>query len=233
VEERPYTLLSCSVSLDGYLDSPTMPRLPLSNAADFERIDAVRASCDAILVGANTIRRDNPRLLIRSEDRRRQREEHGLPASPVKVTVTETGDLDPGGQFFTAGTTDKIVYCPTATRRTLDSAVGCSATVVSLGAQVTVRAIAEDLAARGVRRLMIEGGATVHTQFLTDDLADELQLVIAPMFVGDSRARRFVTDGSFPWTHDQRAELADVQRIGDVVMLRYALSDRFRAEYVS
>jgi 5-amino-6-(5-phosphoribosylamino)uracil reductase len=161
VEERPYTLLSCSVSLDGYLDSPTMPRLPLSNAADFERIDAVRASCDAILVGANTIRRDNPRLLIRSEDRRRQREQHGLPASPVKVTVTETGDLDPGGQFFTAGTADKIVYCPTATRRTLDTTVGCSATVVGLGTQVTVRAIAEDLAARGVRRLMIEGGATV------------------------------------------------------------------------
>jgi len=233
VSERPYTLLSCSVSLDGYLDSPAVPRLQLSNAADFERIDAVRASCDAILVGANTIRRDNPRLLIRSADRRREREVRGKPASPVKVTVTGSGDLDPNGQFFTAGSGDKIVYCPAATRRSLGTAVGCSATVVGLGARVTVRAIAEDLAVRGVRRLMIEGGAIVHTQFLTDDLADELQLVIAPMFVGDSRARRFVTDGSFPWTHDQRAELADVQRIGDVVMLRYALSERFRAEYAS
>jgi 5-amino-6-(5-phosphoribosylamino)uracil reductase len=233
VEERPYTLLSCSVSLDGYLDSPAVPRLQLSNAADFERIDAVRASCDAILVGANTIRRDNPRLLIRSADRRRWREEHGLPASPAKVTVTRSGDLDPGSHFFTLGTVDKIVYCPVATERTLATAVGCSATVVGLGPCVTARAVAEDLAARGVQRLMVEGGATVHTQFLTEDLADELQLVIAPMFVGDSRARRFVTDGSFPWTHDQRAELADVQRIGDVVMLRYALSERFRADYVS
>lgn len=233
MEERPYTLLSCSVSLDGYLDSPAVPRLQLSNAADFERIDAVRASCDAILVGANTIRRDNPRLLIRSADRRRWREERGLPASPAKVTVTQSGDLDPGSHFFTLGTVDKIVYCPVATERTLATTVGCSATVVGLGTRVTARAVAEDLAARGVQRLMVEGGATVHTQFLTEDLADELQLVIAPMFVGDSRARRFVTDGSFPWTHDQRAELADVQRIGDVVMLRYALSPRFRAEYAS
>lgn len=233
MEERPYTLLSCSVSLDGYLDSPAVPRLQLSNAADFERIDAVRASCDAILVGANTIRRDNPRLLIRSADRRRWREERGLPASPAKVTVTRSGDLDPGSHFFTLGTVDKIVYCPVATERTLATTVGCSATVVGLGTRVTARAVAEDLAARGVQRLMVEGGATVHTQFLTEDLADELQLVIAPMFVGDSRARRFVTDGSFPWTHDQRAELADVQRIGDVVMLRYALSPRFRAEYAS
>ena len=58
-------------------------------------------------------------------------------------------------------------------------------------------------------------------------LADELHLVVAPFFVGDSRAQRFVGDGSFPWNPDRRAELAEVRRIGDVVLLRYALSDRF------
>ena len=44
---------------------------------------------------------------------------------------------------------------------------------------------------------------------------------------GDSRAQRFVGDGSFPWNPDLRAELAEVHRLGDVVLLRYALSDRF------
>ncbi len=44
--ERPYTLLSCSVSLDGYLGDQT-PRLALSNEADFDRVDELRASCDA------------------------------------------------------------------------------------------------------------------------------------------------------------------------------------------
>ena len=75
---------------------------------------------------------------------------------------------------------------------------------------------------------MVEGGGTVHTQFLTADLADELQLVVAPFFVGDSRARRFVGDGRFPWNPDRRATLAEVRQIGDVVLLRYALSARFR-----
>ncbi|MEZ5194159.1 MAG: dihydrofolate reductase family protein [Nocardioides sp.] len=74
---------------------------------------------------------------------------------------------------------------------------------------------------------MVEGGSRVHTQFLTEGLADELQLVVAPLFVGDSRAPRFVGDGSFPWDEHRRAELADVRRIGDVVLLRYALSARF------
>ena len=70
--DRPYTLLSCGMSLDGYLDSATIARLQLSNDADFDRVDAVRASCDAILVGANTVRTDNPRLLVRSSERRRE-----------------------------------------------------------------------------------------------------------------------------------------------------------------
>jgi 5-amino-6-(5-phosphoribosylamino)uracil reductase len=74
---------------------------------------------------------------------------------------------------------------------------------------------------------MVEGGGKVHTQFLTDNLADELQLVVAPFFVGDSRAPRFVRDGSFPWNPDRRATLAEVRQIGDVVLLRYALSPRF------
>ena len=91
-----------------------------------------------------------------------------------------------------------------------------------------MRRVSEDLHARGVRRLMVEGGGSVHTQFLTADLADELHLVVAPFFVGDPRARRFVGDGRFPWNPDRRADLADVRRLGDVVLLRYALSSRFR-----
>jgi 5-amino-6-(5-phosphoribosylamino)uracil reductase len=93
-----------------------------------------------------------------------------------------------------------------------------------------VAAVAEDLSARGVDRLMVEGGGTVLTQFLTRGLVDELQLVVAPLFVGDSRAPRIVGDGAFPWNADRRATLADVRQIGDVVLLRYALSERFCAE---
>jgi 5-amino-6-(5-phosphoribosylamino)uracil reductase len=91
-----------------------------------------------------------------------------------------------------------------------------------------MRTLSTDLAARGVDRLMVEGGGTVHTQFLTDDIVDELQLTVAPVFVGDSDAPRFVRDGIFPWSSARRAELVEVQKLGDVVLLRYALSSRFR-----
>jgi 5-amino-6-(5-phosphoribosylamino)uracil reductase len=227
VADRPYTLLSCGVSLDGYLDSAGPERLMLSNEADLDRVDEVRAGCDAILVGATTVRNDDPRLLVRCPERRLERIARGLKPSPVKVTVTCGARLDPASRFFTTGESEKLVYCPTASWGAARSRLGAGATVVDGGTRVTMRTVVTDLAARGIERLMVEGGGSIHTQFLAEDVADELQLVVAPFFVGDSRARRFVGDGPFPFRPGRPARLADVQRLGEVVLLRYALSERF------
>jgi 5-amino-6-(5-phosphoribosylamino)uracil reductase len=226
--DRPYVLLSCSMSIDGYVDTATEERLMLSNEADFDRVDAVRAECDAILVGAKTVRCDNPRLCVRSPARQAARVARGLPPSPIKVTVTGRADLDVCANFFTAGDSEKIVYCASGYAGDAEARLGKVATVVDGGHPVDLCRVIEDLHGRGVRRLMVEGGGTMHTQFLTADLADELHLVVAPFFVGDSRARRFVSDGAFPWNPDRRATLVDVRQIGDVVLMRYALSARFR-----
>lgn len=225
--DHPYTVLSCAVSLDGYLDSASRERLILSNAADLDRVDAVRAGCDAILVGAATVRNDNPRLLVRSRSRVDERLAAGRSATPIKVTVTQSAMLDPGAEFFTAGKTDKLVYCAGETVSKARELLEPAATVIDAGRPVAMRRLSADLYGRGVRRLLIEGGGTVHTQFLTAGLADELQLVVAPFFVGDPRARRFVDGGGFPWNPDRRATLAEVRGIGDVALLRYALSPRF------
>jgi 5-amino-6-(5-phosphoribosylamino)uracil reductase len=227
VAERPYTLLSCALSLDGYLAGPGGEPLPLSSAADLDRVDAVRASCDAILVGATTVRHDNPRLLVRSPARQRARAARGLTASPTKVTVTGGGRLDAGAAFFVTGETPKLVYCATAALDQARAGLGAVATVVDGGQPVDLRWLSEDLHDRGVRRLLVEGGGTVHTQLLTADLVDELHVVVAPLFVGSSRARRFVGDGRFPWGPQRRAVLADVRRLDDVVLMQYALSRRF------
>ncbi len=228
--DRPYTLLSCGMSIDGYLDNASERRLVLSNDADLDRVDAVRASCDAILVGAATVRNDNPRLLVRTRARQDERVARGLRPSPTKVTVTGRAQLDACANFFAPDDTEKLVYCASTMVTEARDRLGPVATVIDGGQPVDMQRMSEDLYARGVQRLMVEGGGTVHTQFLTADLADELHLVVAPFFVGDSRAPRFVRDGCFPWNPDRRATLAEVRRIDDVVLLRYALSARFRMD---
>lgn len=226
--ERPYTLLSCVISLDGFLDDAADRRLLLSNDADFDRVDDVRAGSDAILVGAATVRNDDPRLQVRSPERLARRRARGLPEQPVKVTVTGRAKLDAGARFFTVGSGPKLVYCASDMVETAVGALGGVATVIDGGRPVELRHVLEDLHGRGVRRLMVEGGGDVHTQLLTGGLADELRLAVAPIFVGQRDGTRFVGPGAFPFSGRRRARLVETRPVGDVVLLRYQLSGRFR-----
>lgn len=217
---RPYVLLSVAMSIDGYIDDTTPERLLLSNEADFDRVDQVRAESDAILIGATTLRRDNPRLLVNSAERRAERVARGLPPYPLKITVTAGGDLDAGLKFWHHGG-DKLVYSPDAAVPKLRERLGDLAEVVGLGSGLDFAAMLDDLGTRGIGRLMVEGGGRIHTQFLTAGLADEIHLAIAPFFVGDPGAPRFVNPGTFANDPGHRMRLAEVRAIGDIAFLRY------------
>ncbi|MFJ8466247.1 dihydrofolate reductase family protein [Streptomyces swartbergensis] len=223
---HPYVLLSAAVSLDGYLDDTGPERLLLSSPADFDRVDEVRASVDAILIGAGTVRADNPRLLVNSPERRAARTAAGLPEYPLKVTVSGSGDLDPAAQFWHTGgrkvlyTTDKGAERARALGLATDAADAADATdVVPLGADLDWRGLLTHLHdVRGVRRLMVEGGGLIHTQLLTQGLADELQLVLAPLFVGAPGAPRLFGPGGY---QSGRLRLLETRQIEDVVLMRY------------
>jgi riboflavin-specific deaminase-like protein len=217
---RPYVLLSVAVSLDGYIDDTTPERLLLSNAADFDRVDEVRASVDAILIGAGTMRADNPRLLVNSEKRRAERIRLGLPEYPLKVSITRSGDLSRDLKFWHHGG-GKVVYTCDKGYDGLAKELDGLADVVSLGASdVPLERVLDDLASRGIQKIMVEGGTQIHTDFLARDLADELHFALAPILVGQPTAPRFVNEGVFK---TGRMRLIDVQQIGDVALMRYRL----------
>ena len=181
---RPYLLLSCATSADGYLDDASPRRLILSGPADLDRVDEVRAGCDAIMVGAQTVRKDNPRLLIRDPRRSARRAARGLPEHPARVTLTATGDLDPQARFFAPGAL-RLVYCATPAIGRARARLGDSAVVIDAGDPLSLDLVLTDLAERGVLRVLVEGGAHVLGEFLARDLADELNLAVAPFFVAD------------------------------------------------
>jgi 5-amino-6-(5-phosphoribosylamino)uracil reductase len=222
----PYLIHKCALSLDGFIDDASSERLILSNTEDFDRVDAVRAECDAILVGAGTIRADNPRLLIRSEARRTARLARGLPAHPLKVAVTASGRIARELRFFDAGDgAEKLVYCADEAAEALSARVGDRATVVAAGqGRCDPRFLLEDLANRGVHKVLLEGGRTLGTLFHSADLVDELQISIAPFFVGDANAPRFVDPGSFPHNRSNRLILESAEKVGDMAVLTYRRS---------
>ncbi|GAA3242813.1 hypothetical protein GCM10017691_47190 [Pseudonocardia petroleophila] len=189
---RPYVVASVAVSLDGRIDDAGPDRLVLSGPEDLDRVDEVRAGVDAILVGAGTVRADDPRLLVRSAARRAARAARGVPETPLRVVLSTGGPLDPGARVFS----------------------GPPTLVLTLG-DGGVPAALDELGARGVGRLLVEGGSTVHTAFLAADLVDELHVAVAPILVGGGPP--FVHGGAFP---PARWRLAGVDTVGDVAVLR-------------
>ena len=86
--------LSYATSNDGYLDDCSNERLILSTPEDWEAVYQLRSEQDAILIGAETLRRDNPSLKL----------------VPIRVVVSRTGNLDPAARFFTVGEAHRIVF---------------------------------------------------------------------------------------------------------------------------
>lgn len=231
---RPYTIVSCAVSLDGYLDDATPTRLVLSGPQDLDEVDELRARADAILVGAGTIRADDPRLLVRDPARAAARAAAGRPAQPLRVTLTAAGGLDPAARFFT-GPGTPLVYCAAGTVAVTRKTLGDKAEVVHLGEarpadraaagagpQPSLPAVLHDLAAhRGVASLLVEGGSLVLRDLLAADLADELRLAVAPFFVGDPRAPRFALPARYPHGPADPLTLLSLRQVGNVAVHHY------------
>lgn len=220
------TIVSCAVSVDGCLDDATANRLVLSGPEDLDEVDALRAGADAILVGAGTIRKDNPRLLVRDPSRIAARKAEGKSPHPSRVTLTSSGDLSPEASFF-AGPGTPLVYCPASATGKVTKNLGNTAEVIGVGPELTLTAVVADLyRERGVATLLVEGGARILRDLLAANLVDELRLAIAPFFVGDPSAPRFALPARYP--HDPSAPMAlvDVRRLGDLVVAHYRLAAR-------
>ena len=169
-----FVTLSAAVTADGYMDDCTPQRLLISTPEDMAEVYRLRSEHDAILAGAETLRRDNPALLLRDPEARRRRAESGLRPDLTKVTLTASGRLDPTLRFFTEGDAEHFVF----------SAVDLPelahvATVIRSDAP-SARLIVTELEKRGIRRLFVEGGARILRLFLEEGMADTLRLAVNP-----------------------------------------------------
>lgn len=210
--------LSVCMSLDGHIDTDLGQRLVLSGEEDCRDMHAVRADCDAILVGAGTVRRDQPRLTVRYPDLLAARRERGLPDHPVKVVVTRGGEgLAPGSCFFQQGG-PVIVLCAESALPALRARLSSVAQVVGLGDE-GVPAILSRLSGLGIQRLMVEGGCQVLTQFLAAGAFHRLRVAVAPFMVGRAGAPRLAGPGPFMHGPDNRLRILSTRTLGNIAVI--------------
>ncbi len=212
------TVISAAISLDGYLDDRSPERLRLSGQEDWENVLALRTRCDAILVGAGTVRADDPSLVIKDPEIRRQRSQTGMEPEPLKVTVTRSGNLNLESGFFTRGNGRKLVFCERSTPVERIREIQRIAEVITVP-HIDPEIISDTLGSFGVRVLLVEGGSSVLGMYMKSGNFDCLRLATAPFFVGDGRAPRFVPDGQYPWNKDNRLVLRDSIKLGNTSVM--------------
>jgi riboflavin-specific deaminase-like protein len=213
--------LSVACSIDGYIDDASHKRLVLSSAEDFADVHRERARCDAILVGAGTVRADNPSLSVRDYALVEERVRNGASPQPTKVTLTSSGNLDPQARFF-QGDSEKIVLCPRPTADQLRHRFARLATIIGVQTPVTARGVVEALREVGIRSLLVEGGVHVLSMFISEGAFDDFRLAIAPFFVGDTGAPRLQLLQTIVSDKRDRLTVKNVRLLGDMTVINYA-----------
>lgn len=180
---RPYVTLSYAQSLDGSITGRSGGSFPLSGPAALRLTHQLRASHDAILVGIGTVLADDPRLTVRLVAGRNPQpvvvDTHLR--FPLAANLLRDGQVRPW-----------IATSPAADAGRARPLVAAGAQLLPVpttpAGQLDLAALLRRLADRGVRRLMVEGGARIITSFLAERLADQLVLTIAPCLLGGPRA---------------------------------------------
>jgi 5-amino-6-(5-phosphoribosylamino)uracil reductase len=212
--------ISVAISLDGYIDDKSHERLVLSSPQDLEDMYACRAENDAILVGAETVRRDDPSMIFKDPRLVKERIDKGLPPELTKVTLTRSGNLNAKSKFFATGEAKKIVFCSPSMRGVLQQSLGAVADCIPLDELEPISILAA-LEQRNIQRIFIEGGTSVLTQFISAGLFHRLRLAVAPFFVGDSGSARFVSSAKFLNDKKNRLQLVRCRKLGDTTVMEF------------
>jgi len=150
---------------------------PISSGKDLEQVHYLRARSDAILVGAETLRKDNCRLTVRYGQ--------GSSRHLTRVTLTRSGCIDLKGHFFADDGARQVIFWPQQLQPDLQEALRHRCVVKTYeGESCPAMTILQALGAEGVRELMIEGGASVISLFLRERLVDRVRLAIGPQIAG-------------------------------------------------
>jgi len=156
----------------------------LSGPEDKRVFGVLRMLCDALVVGAGTLRNEGYRALRVSPERREWRLAHGLAEYPTLVVVSRSLELDPAQLAFADAPVRPIVLTPTDKSHPIEAV----AEIVPYEDDDLADGIAK-LRSRGYDRILSEGGPMILGALTAADLVDELCLTVAPLLAGPGASR--------------------------------------------
>jgi riboflavin-specific deaminase-like protein len=178
--QRGHVVALLGQSLDGYIATRGGQSQYINGAGSLTHLHRLRALSDAVIIGVNTAIADRPRLTTRR-----------VPGPhAVRVVIDPNGRLPPESGLIADGVAQTLVLRAAEEGEEGERPLSAQATALHLPAgtgRLDPACLIAALAARGLTRLLVEGGGVTVTRFLEAGLLDRLQLAVSPLLIGKGR----------------------------------------------
>ncbi|MFB5626147.1 MAG: 2,5-diamino-6-(ribosylamino)-4(3H)-pyrimidinone 5'-phosphate reductase [Nitrosopumilus sp.] len=213
-KSKPYVILSAAISIDGKISTRT-GNSKLSSTEDFVRLHKLRAKVDGILIGKNTAIKDNPLLTVR----------HTRGKNPVRIILDSKGEIPIKSKILQ--TSNKIptiiAVSKQITKSNLQKLNKFPVEIISAGEKsVNLKLLLKKLFQKNITTILVEGGGTIHWEFIKQNLFDELIITISPFLLGGNDAISFIQGKGFDKvSKSPKLQLKSVKRLKNHLVLNY------------
>jgi 2,5-diamino-6-(ribosylamino)-4(3H)-pyrimidinone 5'-phosphate reductase len=204
---RPRVTVNCAMSPDGKIATKEHRQIRISSPEDMERVKALRASVDAILVGVGTILADDPHLTVKSLPPER---------NPLRIVLDSHGRTPDGAKVVNEMARTLIVTAQSCTK------TWKNAKTLRVGKDaIDITALLSKLHDMGIKTLMVEGGGETIWSFFRAGMVDVYSVYVGNDILGGRTAPTPVDGEGFLEAEKVHLELRTVERMGDGVLLTY------------
>ncbi len=213
-KSRLHIILSSAISIDGKIATFTGDS-KLSSQKDIIRLHRLRSRVDAILIGKNTVDRDNPLLTVR----------YVKGKNPTRIILDSQGKISRNSKILqTCGKIPTIIgVSKSITQKNLNELKKFPIEIIVTGKRsVNVKTFLKKLVKKGIKTILVEGGGTINWEFIRNGLFDEILITVSPFVIGGTNAVSFVEGKGFAKiTKSPKLKLKSIKRLENHLLLHY------------
>ncbi|MHC1575767.1 MAG: 2,5-diamino-6-(ribosylamino)-4(3H)-pyrimidinone 5'-phosphate reductase [Methanosarcinaceae archaeon] len=225
--DRPFIFINSAMSADGKISTKQRKQVRVSGNVDFDRMDELRATSDAVLVGIGTVLADDPSLTVKSNVRRTARRDNGMAEDPFRIVVDSHARTPLDASIFDKGSGRILIAVSKAAPHGCVASLRQKAEIMVAGEdRVDLEELVHQLKNMGIDRLMVEGGATLNWGLLSHSLVDEIYIFVGNLIIGGVGAPTLVDGTGFGEDELLGLDLLSAERMDNGMLLKWRITPR-------